>query len=71
MPEVVLSPRNAFFHAEVETVDLAEALGRISAETIVRCPPGIPVLLPGERIQPSHLSLLGQSGTVTVQVIVQ
>jgi len=70
MPEVVLSPRNAFFHADVETVALAEAVGRISAETIVRCPPGIPVLLPGELIQPSHCLLLGQTGTQTVQVIV-
>ena len=70
MPEVALSPRNAFFHEDVETVTLAEAQGRISAETIVRCPPGIPVLLPGERIQPSHLSLLGQTGTQAIQVIV-
>ena len=70
MPEVVLSPRTAFFHARVETIALTDAVGRISAETIVRCPPGIPVLLLGERIQPSHLSLLGQAGTQAVQVIV-
>jgi arginine decarboxylase len=69
MPEVVLSPRNAFFHAERETVILAKALGRISAETIVRCPPGIPILLPGERIQSAHLPLLAQAQRNSIQVV--
>jgi arginine decarboxylase len=71
LPEVGLSPREAFFHTEVETVALVDAVGRISAETIVRCPPGIPILLPGERVQANHLPLLVQSNTQSVQVIVE
>lgn len=41
-------PQDAYFarHAEVPTT---EAVGRIDAEMITPCPPGIPVVLPGER----------------------
>jgi arginine/lysine/ornithine decarboxylase len=42
-------PRNAFF-AATEDVPITEAAGRICAEQITPYPPGIPVLLPGERI---------------------
>jgi lysine decarboxylase len=47
--EVVVAPREAFLGpAEVVAVD--DAIGRVSAETIAGYPPGIPALLPGERI---------------------
>lgn len=44
-----MSPRDAFF-ADSEQVAIARATGRISTELICPYPPGIPVLLPGERI---------------------
>ena len=47
--EVVVSPREAFLGStEVVAVDAAD--GRVSAEAIAGYPPGIPALLPGERI---------------------
>jgi lysine decarboxylase len=47
--ETAVAPREAFLcPAEVLGVD--EAVGRISAESIAGYPPGIPALLPGERI---------------------
>jgi lysine decarboxylase len=47
--EVVVPPREAFLGAaEVVSVDAAD--GRVSAEAIAGYPPGIPALLPGERI---------------------
>jgi arginine decarboxylase len=47
--EVVVAPREAFLGAsEVLAVD--DSIGRVSAESIAGYPPGIPVLLPGERI---------------------
>jgi lysine decarboxylase len=47
--EVVVAPREAFLgRSEVIAVD--DSVGRISAEAIAGYPPGIPVLLPGERI---------------------
>ncbi|MEE1751099.1 aminotransferase class I/II-fold pyridoxal phosphate-dependent enzyme [Streptomyces sp. SP18CS02] len=42
-------PRDAFF-AQVEDVPVAEAAGRVAAEMITPYPPGIPVVLPGERL---------------------
>ena len=47
--EVVVAPRDAFL-GETEEVEVEDAIGRVSAETIAGYPPGIPALLPGERI---------------------
>jgi arginine decarboxylase len=49
VPEVVMSPRDAFF-ADNETVPANAAVGRVSAELIAPYPPGVPVLAPGELI---------------------
>jgi arginine decarboxylase len=48
-PETVVSPRDAFL-GESEAVLVGDAIGRISCESIAGYPPGIPTLLPGERI---------------------
>lgn len=50
-------PRAAFF-AESEVVPAAEALGRVSADTLAAYPPGIPNLLPGEEITQEIVSFL-------------
>ncbi|WP_306213734.1 aminotransferase class I/II-fold pyridoxal phosphate-dependent enzyme, partial [Actinoplanes sp. RD1] len=47
--EPVISPREAFF-GETENVPVDRAAGRICAEQITPYPPGIPALIPGERI---------------------
>ena len=47
--EVVVPPREAFL-GEADVVAVDEAPGRVSAESIAGYPPGIPALLPGERI---------------------
>ncbi|HEV7753763.1 MAG TPA: amino acid decarboxylase [Baekduia sp.] len=46
---MVVSPRDAFL-GRSEVVALEDAVGRISCESIAGYPPGIPALLPGERI---------------------
>ena len=56
-PEQVLTPREAYFAAE-ETVGLTRAAGRISAEAITPYPPGIPLVMPGERLDRDVLDLL-------------
>jgi arginine decarboxylase len=56
-PETVLSPREAFFAVE-ESVPLARALGRTAAEAITPYPPGIPLVMPGERLSAEVLELL-------------
>jgi arginine decarboxylase len=47
--DTALTPREAFL-GDGETVAVADAVDRISAESIAGYPPGIPALLPGERI---------------------
>jgi len=51
-PEVILTPRRAFY-ATKEMVLLDDALGRISGESIMSYPPGIPVVSYGEKINES------------------
>ncbi|QKJ25937.1 aminotransferase class V-fold PLP-dependent enzyme [Aquiluna borgnonia] len=56
-PEVVITPRDAFF-APYEVVSGSDAIGRVSAELICPYPPGVPVLSPGERITESAMTAL-------------
>jgi len=57
IPEMVCLPRDAHF-CQKEKVRPADATGRISAEIIAVCPPGIPIVIPGEKIQLEHLHYL-------------
>ncbi|MYY84912.1 MULTISPECIES: ornithine decarboxylase [unclassified Streptomyces] len=56
MPQADL-PRDAYF-AHPEDVPVDEAAGRIAAEMITPYPPGIPVVLPGERLTEPVLTYL-------------
>jgi lysine decarboxylase len=47
--EMVCPPRDAFL-GPAEVVPVDDAVGRVSCESIAGYPPGIPALLPGERI---------------------
>ena len=44
-----MPPRSAFFGAQ-EVIPFGEAVGRIAAESLAAYPPGIPNVLPGERL---------------------
>jgi arginine decarboxylase len=55
--QTVITPREAFL-GEGEPVPVDEAVGRISCESIAGYPPGIPALLPGERITEEVIAYL-------------
>jgi lysine decarboxylase len=55
--ETVLSPREAFLGAG-EAVPADAAVGRISCESVAGYPPGVPALLPGERVTPEVIGYL-------------
>jgi len=57
--EQVCSPREAFF-ARSRAVPLATAAGEVAAELVVPYPPGIPVLVPGERITATKIAYLAE-----------
>jgi lysine decarboxylase len=44
-----MTPREAFLGAQ-EIVPVEQAVGRIAAESLAAYPPGIPNVLPGERL---------------------
>jgi arginine decarboxylase len=55
--EVALPPREAFL-GDAEQVAVDDAVGRISCESIASYPPGVPALLPGERISSETVAYL-------------
>ncbi|MDQ6817024.1 MAG: decarboxylase [Actinomycetota bacterium] len=59
-PQVAVPPREAFF-GDTQTVPIARAVGRISAELIAPYPPGVPVLAPGERVTTDALAALTEA----------
>lgn len=65
VPEIVCTPRKAYI-SDKEKVLPTESIGRICAEVIAICPPGIPVLVPGERITEEHLPFLAKFNSIQV-----
>lgn len=66
--EQIISPREAFF-ATTEVVPITRSGGRISADCLAPCPPGMPICVPGARVgqkdvlaQEGHLRVLLESG---------
>jgi arginine/lysine/ornithine decarboxylase len=55
--ETVMLPREAFF-GPVEDIPVEEFVGRIVAELATPYPPGVPVFLPGERINEAAVKYL-------------
>ena len=49
LPEKVLSLREAVLSIP-EMISVADAAGRIAADTVCPCPPGVPLIMPGELI---------------------
>ena len=66
-PQIKMSLRDAFY-AQKERIPKLEAIGRISAEVVAECPPGISILLPGEMITEEHMPYLNDYETLEVVV---
>ena len=55
--ELAMTPREAFLGPQ-EVVLAADAVGRIAAESLATYPPGIPNVLPGERLTAETLAYI-------------
>jgi arginine decarboxylase len=55
--ELVMTPREAFLGRQ-ESVPAAAAVGRVAAESLATYPPGIPNVLPGERLTAETLDYI-------------
>jgi arginine decarboxylase len=58
--ELVMTPREAFLGPQ-EIVPSREAVGRVAAESLAAYPPGIPNVLPGERLTAETLDYIEQT----------
>ena len=61
LPEMKLTPHRAWqrqVKGEVETVELENLVGRVSANMILPYPPGVPLLMPGEMITEESRAVL-------------
>lgn len=67
-PKVMCSVRQAMFAPRME-INTCVAAGRIAADVQTPCPPGIPVVVPGEKITPNIVRMLMKSGILTVDVV--
>ena len=67
-PTSVLTLRQAFF-SEKEEIDVNDSLNRIVAEIIAPCPPGIPVVMNGEKITSDIQKLLLMYGIKHIIVV--
>ena len=63
----VLTPREAFF-AATEPVPLLQAVGRVAAEEVTFYPPGVPVVVPGERITEECVGYLRETARIGLKV---
>lgn len=64
-PIIKMTLREAFY-SHKEVIPKEQAVGRIAAEVIAECPPGIAVLLPGELITEEHMPYLVDYETIEV-----
>src|SRR5215218_742206 len=55
--DYVMPPREAYL-GTTRRVDLAQAAGEIAAEPVSPYPPGVPVLVPGQRVHERHIEFL-------------
>lgn len=61
LPEVAMKPADAYnqlVRSEVEAVPIEQLEGRIAAVMLVPYPPGIPLIMPGERFTPATRSII-------------
>jgi arginine/lysine/ornithine decarboxylase len=69
--EMVMLPREVFLNVKSKRVPLSKAAGHISSQTLTPYPPGIPVLIPGERITKTIVDYLQQLAGKDIRVVGQ
>jgi arginine decarboxylase len=68
IPAQLMTPREAL-EAQGETVEIACSSGRIAAESRCPCPPGVPLVMPGEQISEKLAKALKNYGVLYIKVV--
>lgn len=69
LPPVRCGIRKALFSSQKQTLSVENSIGHIAAELSAPCPPGVPIVLPGEEITPGAVSILQAGGISHINVI--
>lgn len=69
-PQKLMSIRKAFF-SKGKRVALLEAEGMVCGELVAPCPPGVPLLMPGEKLSKEGLLLLQKYGVSSLRVVTE
>ncbi len=64
-PEMAMAMADAL-RAPAQVIPVGSSVGRVAAQLIGSCPPGIPILLPGEIVSAWHLPICSQT---TIRVV--
>lgn len=68
VPEKKMTVREAIF-SENEEISIEDAIGRIAAAPAVSCPPAVPVVVSGEKIEEAHLKIFAYYGIKKICVV--
>lgn len=68
LPKAVLSPRSAMLQKH-RVVKTEAAIGEICAETVSKCPPGVPIAIPGEKIDEATVNFLKKCSINEIAVL--
>lgn len=66
--EMVLLPRDIVFQYKSKRVPLRKSIGEISAQVLTPYPPGIPVLIPGERITKDVVEYIEELADLNIRI---
>ena len=69
LPERILSLREAVL-SPAEIIAVKDAAGRIAADTVCPCPPGVPLIMPGELIDKQTLCRLRENNISQIRVCI-
>jgi arginine/lysine/ornithine decarboxylase len=66
--EMIYKPRDAFYMNEGE-IDFEKSAGFVSAEFVIPYPPGIPVIVPGEKISRKAIDIIKNYAESGVEIV--
>ncbi len=54
---------------KAEEISVEQAVGRIAAQTVAACPPGVPVVMPGEQVTKQIKNICKNGGNLSLKVV--
>lgn len=68
--QIAMGLREAIFR-QSEKISVMDAAGRVSAQPITTCPPGVPIIMPGEIVSRETIWALQKNGIYFLDVVVK